>query len=174
MHNNQDARNLLADAYEQLGYQAESGPWRNFYLSGAQELRVGTQKVDMSSSVSADMIKGMTTELYFNYLGMQFKGTENADLKYNFNIDLTDVNEKVGLIVSNGAVMPRIGMFIADNVTATIHIKRSDLDRVTLKQISFEDLIKDGSLKIDGDQEAYFNFLSKLDEFEFWFNIVEP
>lgn len=171
---NQSARNLLADTYEQLGYQSESGPWRNFYLSGAQELRLGTQKVDVSSSVSADMIKGMTTELYFNYLGMQFKGTENAELNYNFNIDLTDINEKVGLIVSNGAVMPRMGMFVEDDVTATIHIKRSDLDRVTLKQISFEDLLKDGSLKIDGDKDAYFNFLSKIDVFEFWFNIVEP
>ncbi len=172
--NNKDARNLLADAYEQLGYQAESGPWRNFYLSGAQELRIGTQKADFSGTASADMIKGMSTELYFNYIGMRFKGTENADLKYNFNFDLTDVNEKVGLIVSNGAVMPRIGMFISDNVTATIHVNRSDLDKVSLGQATYEDLIKNGTLKIDGDKDAYFNFLSKIDKFEFWFNIVEP
>lgn len=42
--NNQQARNLEADALEQLGYQAESGPWRNFYLTGAQELRNGVVK----------------------------------------------------------------------------------------------------------------------------------
>ena len=171
---NQEARNLLADAYEQLGYQAESGPWRNFYLTGAQELRTGTPNVDMKSAATPDMIKGMTADLYFNYLGMRFLGTENADLKYNFNFDLLDTKEKVGLVVSNGAVMPRIGKFIKKDVTATIHIKRSDLDRISLGEVKFEDLIKNGSLKIDGDKDAYFNFLSKIDNFGFWFNIIEP
>ncbi len=171
---NQEARYLLADAYEQLGYQSESGPWRNFYLTGAQELRYGTPNVDMKSTATPDMIKGMTADLYFNYLGMRFIGTKNADLKYNFNFDLLDTKEKVGLVVSNGAVMPRIGQFIKKDVTATIHIKRSDLDRISLGEVKFEDLIRDGSLKIDGDKEAYFNFLSKIDNFGFWFNIIEP
>lgn len=171
---NQQARFLLADAYEQLGYQAESGPWRNFYLTGANELRVGTNPVAIGGTASPDIIKGMSTELYFNYLGMQFKGTENGDLKYNFNIDLTDTKEKVGIIVSNGAVMPRVGEFIKNDVTSTIHVKRSDLDKVSLGEIKFEDLVKNGDLKIDGDQKAFFNFLSKMDKFEFWFNIVEP
>lgn len=171
---NKQARFLLADAYEQLGYQAESGPWRNFYLSGAKELRVGTNPVEIGGTASPDIIKGMSNELYFNYLGMQFKGTENGDLKYNFNIDLTDSDEKVALIVSNGAVMPRIGAFVKDNVTSTIHVKRSDLDKVSLGEAKFEDLVKSGDLKIDGDQKAFFDFLSKLDVFEFWFNIVEP
>ncbi len=171
---NQEGRNLLANAYEQLGYQSESGPWRNFYLAGAQELRYGTPKLDLKSTATPDMIRGMSTELYFNYLGMKFNGIENSDMKYNFNINLTDTEEKVGLIVSNGAVMPRIGMFIPDNVTATINIKRSDLDKVSLQETTFKDLLKNGTLKIDGDQEAFFNFLSKSDVFNFWFNIVEP
>lgn len=171
---NKQARYLLADAYEQLGYQSESGPWRNFYLSGASELRVGKNTDEKGGSLSPDMLKGMSTELYFNFLGMQFIGTENADLKYNFNIDLTDSKEKVALIVSNGAVMTRMGEFAKKDVTSTIHIKRSDLDRVSLGQAKFQDLVKNGDLKIDGDQKAFFNFLSKLDVFEFWFNIIEP
>ena len=171
---NQNARNLLADTYEQLGYQSESGPWRNFYLTGAQELRVGTYNIAFAGTASPDMIRGMSSELYFNYLGMRFIGTENADLKYNFNIDLMDTKEKIGLIVSNGAVMPRYGTFVSDNVTATIHINRSDLDRVSLGEAKFEDLMKDDLMKIDGDSMAYFNFLSKIDKFKFWFNIVEP
>jgi alkyl sulfatase BDS1-like metallo-beta-lactamase superfamily hydrolase len=120
------------------------------------------------------MIRGMTNELYFNFLGMQFLGGENPDMKYNFNINLTDTNEKVALIVSNGTVMPRIGEFVKNDITSTINVKRSDLNRVTLSEISFEDLMKDGAMKIEGDQNAYFEFLSKLDKFEFWFNIVEP
>lgn len=171
---NQQARFLLADAYEQLGYQAESGPWRNFYLSGAKELRFGTNPVAIGGTASPDIIKGMSTELYFNYLGMQFKGTENGDLKYNFNINLTDTNEKVAIIVSNGTVMPRVGESIKKDVTSTISVKRSDLDKVSLGEAKFEDLVKNGDLKIEGDQKAFFNFLSKMDVFNFWFNIVEP
>jgi alkyl sulfatase BDS1-like metallo-beta-lactamase superfamily hydrolase len=171
---NKNARHLLADTYEQLGYQAESGPWRNFYLTGAQELRYGTPDIPVLSTISPDMIRGMTNELYFNFLGMQFLGTENPDMKYNFNIDLTDTNEKVALIVSNGTVMPRIGEFVKNDVTSTIHVKRSDLNRVTLGEITFDELMKDGAMKMEGNQTAYFEFLSKLDKFEFWFNIVEP
>lgn len=171
---NKQGRYLLADVYEQLGYQAESGPWRNFYLSGAEELRQGIKPLATRGTASPDIIKGMSTELYFNYLGMQFKGNENSDLKYNFNVDLIDTNEKVGVVVSNGAVIPRVGEFVKENVTSTIHVKRSDLDKVSLGETNFEDLIKNGKLTIEGDQKAFFNFLSKMDQFEFWFNIIEP
>lgn len=172
---NQDARNLLADTYEQLGFQSESGPWRNFYLSGAQDLREGKKVLETSVETnSPDMVKGMSTELFFDYLGMQFKGTENADLKYNFNLTFPDIDEKVGLIVSNGAVLSRIGEHLNDDITATITMNRSDLDRLSLGQASLEDLINDGAVTIKGDQDAYFNFLSKIDVFDFWFDIVEP
>jgi len=171
---NQEAKNVLADAYEQLGYQAESGPWRNFYITGAKELRGGVQKLGELNTATPDMIRGMSNELYFNFLGMQFLGNENPDMKYNFNIDLKDIQEKVALIVSNGAVMPRIGEFVKKDVTSTIHVNRSDLNKVTIGETTFEDLMKNGQMSIDGDQDAYFNFLSKLDKFELWFDIVEP
>lgn len=172
---NQDARNLLADAYEQLGYMAESGPWRNFYLSGAVELRNGVKVLPAPNTAGPDMVRGMSTELFFNFLGMKFKGTdpEAAAMKFNFNIVLPDVGENIALIIANGAVNPRIGS-VANNVTATITINRSDLNKVSLKQASFEDLLNSKAIKIDGDQNAFISFLGKLDSFDFWFNIVEP
>ncbi|PQJ19592.1 alkyl/aryl-sulfatase [Tenacibaculum sp. SG-28] len=172
--NNQEAKNLLADAYQQLGYQAESGPWRNFYLTGAKELRTPVKKINMGSTATPDMIKGMDTQLYFEYLGMRFKGYENADLKYNFNINLTDTNEKLALIVSNGSVMPRMGKHVAKNITATINMSRSDLNKVSLGEANFADLLKNKQIAIDGDAKAFTNLLSKIDAFEFWFNIVQP
>lgn len=173
---NQDARNLLADAYEQLGYVAESGPWRNFYLSGAKELRDGVKVLPSPNTAGPDMVRGMSTDLFFNFMAMKFKGTEAeaAKMNYNFNIILPDVNDKVTLLVSNGAVTPRIGSNVTDNVTATITINRKDLDKISLGEASYEDLFKDGSLKIDGDKAAFDKFLSKLDSFNFWFNIIEP
>jgi alkyl sulfatase BDS1-like metallo-beta-lactamase superfamily hydrolase len=172
---NQKARNLLADAYEQMGYQAESGPWRNFYLTGAKELRMGVKVIHMSGSSGPDMIGGMSSELFFNYIAMRYKGTEENKNKYNFNLALTDRNEKASLIVSNGVVNPRIGSHLAQDVTATITMSRLDLAILTSgKGVKLDDLIKSGKIKIDGDAEAFKAFLNTIESFEYWFNIIEP
>jgi alkyl sulfatase BDS1-like metallo-beta-lactamase superfamily hydrolase len=172
---NQKARNLLADAYEQMGYQAESGPWRNFYLTGAKELRMGVKVIPMAGSSGPDMITGMSSELFFNYIAMRYKGTEENKNKYNFNFILTDRNEKASLIVSNGVVNPRIGSHLEKDVTATISMSRLDFAILTSgKGIKLDDLIKSGKIKIDGDADAFKAFLNNIDNFEYWFNIIEP
>lgn len=172
----QDARNLLADAYEQLGYVSEAGPWRNFYLSGAKELRDGVKVLPSPNTAGPDMIKGMSSDLFFNFMAMKFIGTdpEAAKMNYNFNIILPDVNEKVALLVANGVVTPRIGSNVKDDVTATITINRKDLDRISLGEVKYQELIDNGTIKIDGNGDAFNKYLSKLDSFNFWFNIVEP
>ncbi len=173
---NQDARNLLADTYEQLGYVSESGPWRNFYLSGAKELRDGVKVLPTPNTAGADMIKGMSLDLFFNFMAMKFIGTdkEAQKMNYNFNFIFPDISKKAVLIVANGVVTPRIGSNLNNNVTATITINRKDLNRISLGEITYKDLIDDGTIKINGDGEAFNNYLSKLDSFNFWFNIVEP
>jgi alkyl sulfatase BDS1-like metallo-beta-lactamase superfamily hydrolase len=173
---NTNARNLLADTYEQLGYQAESGPWRNFYLSGAKELREGVKVLPSPNTAGPDMVRGMSTKLYFNFLAMKFKGTDPsaAAMKYTFNIAMPDVNEKVALIIENGVVNPRIGSHETEAVTATVTINRKDLDRVSLGEATFKDLVDNGTIKINGDKNAFTSFLEQIDNFNFWFNIVEP
>lgn len=173
---NKEARNLLADAYEQLGYQAESGPWRNFYLSGAKELREGVKVLPAPDTAGPDMVRGMSAQLFFNFLAMKFMGTDPqaAAMKYNFNIIMPDVDEKVTLIVENGVVNPRIGSNVTENVTATLTINRKDLDRISLGEAKFIDLVNDGTIKVTGDKNAFISFLGKMDDFNFWFNIVEP
>ena len=64
---NRAARELQADALEQLGYQAESGPWRNFYLTGAKELREGVKKLPTPNTASPDTVRAMTLEMFFDY-----------------------------------------------------------------------------------------------------------
>lgn len=172
---NQAARNLLADAYEQLGYIAESGPWRNFYLSGAMELRSGKKVLPIGGTTSPDMINGMSSELFFNYIAMRYKGTEEHDNKYNFNFVLTDRDEEVGLVVSNGVVNPRVGNPLTKDVTATITISRMDLAILTSGQdVKVDDLIEGGKIKIEGNAAAFRDFLGNLDYFDFWFNLIEP
>lgn len=67
---NAEGRDLLADTLEQLGYQAESGVWRNFYLTGAKELRDGVVKVEAPKGGSLpDLVRAMTLDLLYDYLG---------------------------------------------------------------------------------------------------------
>lgn len=78
---NKEARYLCADALEQLGYQAESGPWRNAYLSGAKELREGTVSDDKyRANGSADTQRSMTPEMMLDYLGIRTDSNAAQDL----------------------------------------------------------------------------------------------
>lgn len=185
---NNDGRLLLAATYEQMGYQAESGPWRNFYLSGAKELRDGVKAMATPNTAGPDMVTGMTNELYFNYLAMKFKGLEPeaAALDVTFNIELTDLKDKdrlVTLVVSNGAVSPRMGLHVTpDKATTTVKVRRSDLDQISMGLTTYNKLKRQGKMEfIDNnpgdewaDSEAFDAFMDQIDEFQFWFNIVTP
>ena len=173
---NQIARDLLADNYEQMGYQAESGPWRNFYLTGAQELRFGKKVLDVKGAANPDVLNGMSTDLFFNYLAMRYKGTDANDQKVNLNFNLTDTNEKIGLVISNGTVHKRVGSPIKNNVNATITTTRTLLMALTTadQNVTVEDLISKGLLKIEGNKNDFKSFLANIDNFDPWFNIIEP
>ncbi len=91
---NEAARDLQADALEQMGYQAESGPWRNFYLSGAKELREGVKELGTPSTASPDTIRAMDLDLLFDYAAMRLNGpkAEGKSMKLNWNF--TDTSQK--------------------------------------------------------------------------------
>src|SRR3546814_5998383 len=78
----------LADALEQLGYQAESGPWRNFYLTGAKELREGVTQLPTPNTASPDIVRSMTPEMFFDYLGVRLNGPKAAETEAVINVDL--------------------------------------------------------------------------------------
>ncbi|MCB1111744.1 MAG: MBL fold metallo-hydrolase [Chlamydiales bacterium] len=170
---NMQARFLQADALEQMGYQAESGPWRNFYLSGAQELRYGVKDLPAPLTASPDTIKAMTLDLFFNYLGMRLNGPEAADKKVALNLVFPDVDQVFFLQMENG-VLNHTANLQKDDADATITIDRSTFNEIALKEISIKDAIKDGKVKISGDQGQLQVLVENLDSFDFWFNIVTP
>ncbi|KAI1691216.1 alkyl sulfatase dimerization domain-containing protein [Ditylenchus destructor] len=106
--NNIAAKQLLADTYEQLGYQAESGPWRNFYLTGARELRQGVTQLPTPNTASPDTIKAMPIEMFFDFLGVRLNGDRASGKKITINMELTDTNQKYAVGVQNAAsTIPR-------------------------------------------------------------------
>ena len=87
--NNIEARKLLADAYEQLGYQAESAGWRNTYLTGAQELRVGTLPGNPKTA-SADVLAEMTIENLLDFMAVRVDSVKAQHTPFTLNVVLPD------------------------------------------------------------------------------------
>jgi linear primary-alkylsulfatase len=171
--NNKAARELQADVLEQLGYQAESGPWRNFYLTGAKELREGVKKLPAPGTASPDTVKAMSLNLFFDYLGMRLNGPKAAGKKITLNLDFTDTKEKYVLALRNGALSHRPNTQ-AQDADATITMAREALNQIVLGQTSLEKEISSGNVKVQGEKEALNQLFALLDKFDFWFNIVTP
>lgn len=166
---NKKARSLCADALEQLGYQAESGTWRNAYLSGAKELREGTvTDPDIKANASSDLMQSMTPEMMLDYLGVLLDANAAQDLNLKINLNFTD-EEPYLLTVESGVVlyqkgtqdaeadatltMPRLGMFAILNA-----------DKEQQKKV----------IQTEGEPEVIDKLTEHMVKFNFFFNIVEP
>jgi len=167
-----EGKNLLADAYEQLGYQAESGPWRSVYLQGAYELRNGVPDVAATNSASPDTIKAMPPELLFDYLAVRLNGPKAAGKNLTMNVDFTDLKKQYGLTVEN-AVLNYAPAPVA-NANVSLTLDKATLDDIQLGNIKLNDAISSGKVKIDGNRDSFTEFMGLLDTFPFWFNIVTP
>ncbi|WP_295797113.1 alkyl sulfatase dimerization domain-containing protein [uncultured Microbulbifer sp.] len=170
---NQAAKNLQADALEQLGYQAESGPWRNFYLTGAKELRNGVAKLPTPNTASPDTVRAMDLDLFFDFLAMRLNGPKAAGKRIVINMDFTDSGEKYKLEMVNG-VLNHTPKRQAKDADATLQLTRETLNNIVLKQVSLKDAISGGKVKVAGSEAKVSELMSYVQDFDFWFNIVTP
>jgi len=170
---NQPAKNLQADALEQLGYQAESGPWRNFYLTGAKELREGVKQLPTPNTASKDTIRAMSLDSFFDYLAMKLNGPKADGKTIVLNFDFTDTDKKYMIEVTNG-VLNHTPDKQSDKADATITLSRTTLNNIVFKDITLQESIDSGKVKIVGNDAKLFEMISYLDSFKFWFNIVTP
>jgi alkyl sulfatase BDS1-like metallo-beta-lactamase superfamily hydrolase len=172
--NNQAARELQAKALEQIGYQAESGPWRNFYLSGAQELRTGVVKKGVGTTASPDTIRAMPLDLFFDYLGVRLNGPQAAGRNLTINWNFTDTKEKYVLALENGALNHTANRQ-AQEADATLTLTRLAFNEVILGgKPKLEAHIASGAVRVEGRAEKVGELFSLLDNYSPWFNIVTP
>jgi alkyl sulfatase BDS1-like metallo-beta-lactamase superfamily hydrolase len=172
---NQEAKNLQADILEQMGYQADSGPWRNFYLSGADELRHGVKKLATPNAASADIVASMPPELLFGYMGVQLDAKKAEGKTLAINWIFPDINEKHAVFLEN-SVLNHWPDYNDAKADVTVTVDRATLTKVLTKQVSFEDAVKAGQVKFAGNQAKFGEFMSYLVNLNqyFWFNIVTP
>lgn len=171
---NQAARNLQADALEQLGYQAENAGWRNSYLVAAQELRNGVPRNLPSLRVSnPDALAAMDTGLLFDYLGVRMNAQKAEGEDFSINLVLPDKNEQYLLELKNSHLNNIKGVQ-SENAGQTVTIDRADLNRLMLKEVSPVRLVFEGKLKSSGNPLLLAKLFGLFDDFDFWFDIVTP
>ncbi|NUA29994.1 alkyl/aryl-sulfatase [Cupriavidus basilensis] len=170
---NTAARALQADALEQLGYQTENATWRNAYLTGAQELRNGVKRSAPGGTTSADLVRALTVPHFFDYLAVRLNADKAAGKAMTLNWIFTDLQERYAMTLRNSALT-----YLADSQspqpTATITLDKATLDRISLKQLTLPEAIRDGSIRIDGNPQAVASLFGMLDTFDGYFSIVTP
>jgi alkyl sulfatase BDS1-like metallo-beta-lactamase superfamily hydrolase len=171
---NLEARQLLANTYDQLGYQAESAPWRDVYLSGALELRQGkkVERVSMISDASG-LIGQAPTELFFAAMATNLNPEKAAGKHYIVNIQMTDTNEEFVLTMENSVLHHR--QLTADpKADVTIKITRELFLRLVTKTADMKEVIFGDELEIEGSKLSLVGFFSLFDSNDGNFNIVTP
>jgi alkyl sulfatase BDS1-like metallo-beta-lactamase superfamily hydrolase len=155
-----------------MGYQAESGPWRSVYLQGAHELRNGVPRGGGAVTATPDTIRAMTPAMLFDYFGVRLNGEKAAGRKLAINVRFPDLKEDYALRVENGVL--RHANRLGAEPDATMSLSKDMLTRIQLGQVTLDDAVAAGDVKIDGRKEAVGEFFQLLDTFDFWFNIVTP
>ncbi len=172
---NESARLLQADALEQLGYQSESGPWRDFYLSGAMELRSnGTVLKGLpGNALGSGIVASMTPELLFDLIGVRLNGPRSADFEIEIEFVVTDrSDERWSVGVRHGVLHARRDARNTGSVGVITSIVA--LAVFATGSQNFETLIAREDFEVNGDVNRLRDLVERLDVFEFGFEIVLP
>ncbi len=169
---NEAARLLCADALEQLGYQSESGPWRNAYLTAALELRFGNSSAQaVQATTSGEIQKEMTAAMLFDYMGIMLNKQALAEACFTVNFTLPDVGETHMVQVKNGVLLVYENT-LGEEVDASVTCPKNALLYLLANQA---DAFAQAA-QIEGDAQLLTMLAENLNEFSGFagFNIVEP
>ena len=171
---NTAARLLCADALEQLGYQSESGTWRNAYLSAAVELRNGNAaKITPNAKTDGSILKNMTAEMIFDYIGILLDKEALSKENFKINIILADTQEKMMLHFKNGALL-QYANTNSDDADLTVTCPKKALALFLQKDMGKIN----ASMKLEGDVSKLELIVNNINQFNVAsaadFNIIEP
>jgi alkyl sulfatase BDS1-like metallo-beta-lactamase superfamily hydrolase len=171
---NKEARNLAADAFEQLGYLAESATWRNAYLLGAQELRNGVRPgAGPVPAVGAQILHTMPIAQVFDYLGTCIDGPRAGTANIVINWRFTDTSESLMSTLEHGALTSVAGR-TSPNAVATVTTTRPVFESIVLGKRTLRDAIEHGDIMTSGDARAISDLWALLVEFRPDFPVVGP
>ena len=170
---NAEARALAADAFEQLGYGAESATWRNAYLLGAQELRRGVPAGKPRQSLDAEMVSALPATSVFDYLGTTLNGPRAGTARMVLNWRFTDTKEVLASTLDHAALTYVVGKTAA-NADAGVTTTREVFNAIILRQRTFDEARQRGELTITGTAARFTELMALFDDVDPTFAIVEP
>ena len=168
---NADAKGLLADVFEQLGYQQESPSVRNSFLAAALELRSGIPKGAIPAVSSPDVMRALTTEMFFDYLAIRMDGSRVEDVAFVANVRHPDTGDELVVELSNATLTTQVG-FQSDEPTVTIVVDRADFEQVMLGESTLEELLGSNAVDVDGDLGGVEHLLASLVDFDPLFELL--
>lgn len=170
---NKAARALGADALEQLGYQSEAATWRDAYLTGAAELRNGSPKPQAAAAANAELLKGVSIDLAFDFLGVRLNAAKAEGKHIVINWTFTDSGETQVMNLENSALTHRAGP-LDDKADAGVKLSRATFDAISTKQRSMSAAVATGDAALSGNPLKLQELFAMFDEFAGGFAIVEP
>jgi alkyl sulfatase BDS1-like metallo-beta-lactamase superfamily hydrolase len=168
---NQAARYLLADVFEQLGYQYESASMRNVFLSAARELRHGAPEVPAARGTSPDLARAMTTTQWWDALATRVDSERADGLQFVINFSTPDTGQDF-VVEMSGGTLTSIEGYLADQADATITMNRSDLETVIMGQATLAEQLQSGFGTVAGNQAVLLQLASVLVEFDPGFEVL--
>ncbi len=166
------ARSLLARSYEQLGYRAESAPWRDVYLTGAFELRHGVEALDATAAGTA-ILQSIPLDMFFGAMATRLDGVAAARQDRVFNFAFTDVDEHFVIRLSNGVMHHHAGPPV-EGADASVTLTRAFWLRLLQQDAGLMDMIGSEDFAVSGDRLALFGFFAMLEQPDPGFAIVTP
>jgi alkyl sulfatase BDS1-like metallo-beta-lactamase superfamily hydrolase len=170
---NVKAKDLLARTYDQLGYQAESGPWRDNYLTAAYELRHGGPQKGLDIANTLEMLRHTPIPRFLDAMAARLKGPEADGLQLTINLIFTDLGESYRLQIEN-AVLHHRSAPPDPQANATVEITRELYLQMAIGQVGIKDLMLADDLKLSGSKIDLIRFFALFDQPEGKFNIVTP
>lgn len=167
----EEAKYLLADGLEQLGYQSESAPWRNFFLSGAFELREGVPR-GSKFRASESMARAMPLKNFFQALAVRLNGVRAEGSDININLKFEDAEDV--LVSVHNAVLHAHFTKQHEQANLTLRIKSLDFKRLMFGLADVEELKSHKELEFNGDLAVLDELRDMLDEFDRRFPIMTP
>jgi len=168
---NQQARDLLADCYEQIGYQQENPGLRNSFLAGAYELRNGVSAAPTAKSSSPDTIRAMTTGQFLDFLGIRMDSRLAEGMRFTINLVTPDNGEKFIVEMENATLTNTPG-FLSDTPDLTIIVNRTDLEETMAGTTTFEEQLANGVVTTEGDVGVLSQLAGTLYDFDPLFEIL--
>lgn len=170
---NSPAKALLAKVYDQLGYQAESAPWRDFYLTGAYELRHGPAKQGINPAVMKEVLLETSVDKFFDSMAVRLIADKAADKKLNIKVHFTDLNQS-HLLMLNNSVLHHKPIAHDTPSDVTLNLTRTLFVKIIIGEAGLKETLFSDDLSIDGSKMDLISFFSLIDKPTGTFNIVTP